>query len=339
MRRARPAPALKPPGLLLKRWTGLVVLVLLIVPFLVPIPQELRRHPVISPLGDQLHIILLAAMTLFLYWRGPLTGRLGGAALAAAAIGGAIEFVQELFGRQAFLEDFVLDLVGIGLVVGWIGWRGLGRRAGLALVLLLVAVIPYRLRHVPFLVAAAYDARQQFPVLADLERPYDHYLWRGNGAIVTSETVADSPDGAGRVVRFAAETATDWPAADLRIPPSSISRRLDRLEEEGWIARHHAEGRADRPAERRPEARSEDRPDDRRVGAADLRAVEIELTRTGRRLWREMNVSFRRSVQVNFATHLGDDEVDALGAVLGLLAGPPPDVEGAAGSHDLDSTR
>jgi DNA-binding Lrp family transcriptional regulator len=47
-------------------------------------------------------------------------------------------------------------------------------------------------------------------------------------------------------------------AADLRIPPSSISRRLDRLEEEGWIARHHAEGRADRPAERRPEARSEE---------------------------------------------------------------------------------
>ncbi|MEM1333224.1 MAG: MarR family transcriptional regulator, partial [Actinomycetota bacterium] len=27
-------------------------------------------------------------------------------------------------------------------------------------------------------------------------------------------------------------------AADLRLPASSVSRRLDRLEEEGWIARH-----------------------------------------------------------------------------------------------------
>ena len=27
-------------------------------------------------------------------------------------------------------------------------------------------------------------------------------------------------------------------AADLRLPPSSLSRRLDRLQEEGWVARH-----------------------------------------------------------------------------------------------------
>jgi len=55
-------------------------------------------------------------------------------------------------------------------------------------------------------------------------------------------------------------------ANDLRLPPSSLSRRFDRLEEEGWIARH------------------------RHVDEADLRAVEVELTRTGRRLWREMNL-------------------------------------------------
>ncbi len=101
-------------------------------------------------------------------------------------------------------------------------------------------------------------------------------------------------------------------AADLRIPPSSISRRLDRLEEEGWIARHRPEGRS--------------------VGTADLRAIEVELTRTGRRLWREMNVSFRRAVQVHFATHLGDDDVESLRTLIGLLTSSPSEAD--AGSVD-----
>lgn len=80
-------------------------------------------------------------------------------------------------------------------------------------------------------------------------------------------------------------------AAWMRIPPSSLSRRLDRLEEEGWIARH------------------------REVDPEDHRAVEVELTRRGRALWREMNVSYRRSVQQRFAGILDDDEV---GAVIAL---------------------
>ena len=84
-------------------------------------------------------------------------------------------------------------------------------------------------------------------------------------------------------------------ADDLRLPPSSISRRLDRLEEEGWIARH------------------------RHVDDADKRAVDIELTKSGRRLWREMNVSYRRAVQSLFATHLDDDEIDELRNILEAL--------------------
>lgn len=76
-------------------------------------------------------------------------------------------------------------------------------------------------------------------------------------------------------------------AAAMRIPPSSLSRRLDRLEEEGWIARH------------------------RDVGADDHRAVEIELTRRGRALWRDMNLTYRRSVQHRFAGRLAADEIAA----------------------------
>lgn len=77
-------------------------------------------------------------------------------------------------------------------------------------------------------------------------------------------------------------------AACMRIPPSSLSRRLDRLEEEGWIARH------------------------RGVDPEDHRAVEVELTRRGRALWREMNVSYRRAVQRRFAGVLDDDEIAAV---------------------------
>lgn len=98
-------------------------------------------------------------------------------------------------------------------------------------------------------------------------------------------------------------------AAELRVPASSISRRLDRLEEEGWIARHRRE-------------------DD------DLRAVDVELTRTGRRLWREMNVSFRRAVQANFAIHLDDDDIASLRELIELLQVPDDPDGTAAGTAD-----
>jgi len=92
-------------------------------------------------------------------------------------------------------------------------------------------------------------------------------------------------------------------AADLRLPASSVSRRLDRLEEEGWIARH------------------------RHVDESDKRAVDIELTKSGRRLWREMNVSYRRAVQSLFATHLDDDHIDDLRRILDLLMAAGNEVE------------
>ena len=84
-------------------------------------------------------------------------------------------------------------------------------------------------------------------------------------------------------------------AAWMRIPASSLSRRLDRLEEEGWVARH------------------------RDVDPLDHRAVDVELTSRGRALWREMNLSFRRSVQARFAGRLDDDRIAAVEAVTRLI--------------------
>jgi DNA-binding MarR family transcriptional regulator len=77
-------------------------------------------------------------------------------------------------------------------------------------------------------------------------------------------------------------------AATMRIPSSSLSRRLDRLEEEGWIARH------------------------RNVDPDDHRAVDVELTTRGRALWREMSISYRRSVQSRFASRFTDEQIAAI---------------------------
>jgi len=84
-------------------------------------------------------------------------------------------------------------------------------------------------------------------------------------------------------------------AARMRIPASSLSRRFDRLEEEGWIARH------------------------RRVDPEDHRAVDIELTPRGRTLWREMSVTYRRSVQQRFAGRLDDEQIAAICCVTALV--------------------
>jgi DNA-binding MarR family transcriptional regulator len=89
-------------------------------------------------------------------------------------------------------------------------------------------------------------------------------------------------------------------AGDMRIPPSSLSRRLDRLEEEGWIARH------------------------RGVDPDDHRAVEIELTPRGRTLWRAMNITYRRSLQTRFASLLDDDQIATITEVNAVLGTPSP---------------
>jgi DNA-binding MarR family transcriptional regulator len=81
-------------------------------------------------------------------------------------------------------------------------------------------------------------------------------------------------------------------ADEMRLVPSSLSRRLDRLAEEGWVVRRGA------------------------AAADDQRSVVVELTRRGRVLWREMNVTYRRAVQQHFAVWLAERDVMALRSVL-----------------------
>ena len=78
--------------------------------------------------------------------------------------------------------------------------------------------------------------------------------------------------------------------------PSSLSRRLDRLEDEGFVRRTHTP-----------------QPDDRR-------AVTVSLTAQGRVVWRDANISFRRLVQEHFAKRLTDTDIAALQRVWSKLS-------------------
>lgn len=76
---------------------------------------------------------------------------------------------------------------------------------------------------------------------------------------------------------------------------SSLSRRLDRMEEEGFVER-----------EATPEP-------------TDKRAVTVTLTREGRLLWRDASVIYRRGVQKHFAQMVTDSDIVALQRLLSKL--------------------
>jgi DNA-binding MarR family transcriptional regulator len=139
---------------------------------------------------------------------------------------------------------------------------------------------------VPRLDATRLDAwRNLHATVAELHRLIDDDLRREWAVPLGSFEVLDTLRDLGGRAR-----PQDISAA-MRIPPSSLTRRLDRLEEEGWIARH------------------------RDVDPHDHRAIDVELTARGRTLWREMKVSYRRAVQRRFASALTDDQIAAVGGL------------------------
>lgn len=82
---------------------------------------------------------------------------------------------------------------------------------------------------------------------------------------------------------------------DLDEIPSSLSRRLDRMEEQGFVEREATPTSSDR------------------------RAVTVTLTKAGRARWRDANVVYRRAVQRHFAQVVTDSDITALHRLLSKL--------------------
>ena len=222
---SRPEPALAPPGFLRNKVVWALFMVLFLFPFFIHIPRSLNHHPVISPIGDNVHIFLFGGITLLLYWFGPLQGRIWRAAAISAFMGGAVEFLQLLVGRQALFTDFLLDLLGIGLVVAFIYWKGHRRHAGKWIFLLLLLSIPVQLYQMPWRIAATYRCQGMFPLLADFETFGDRYLWSNNmKGQLSYPRIEDSPDGEGHVLRLSGDTESHWPGALMRRFPEDWSK-------------------------------------------------------------------------------------------------------------------
>ena len=220
----RRQPAIAAPDFLRKWQVWSLLMVLFLVPFFIHIPRSLNHHPVISPIGDQVHIVLFGGITLLLYWFGPLQGRIWRAAIASGIMGGAVEFLQLLVDRQALFQDFLLDLVGIGLVVSFVFWRGHRRQAGKWMFLLLALSIPVQFYYLPWRISAALRAREMFPVLANFESYGDRFLWAStNDGDLSYHQVIDAPSGESYVLRLATDAEPHWPGASLRRFPEDWS--------------------------------------------------------------------------------------------------------------------
>jgi DNA-binding MarR family transcriptional regulator len=77
------------------------------------------------------------------------------------------------------------------------------------------------------------------------------------------------------------------------LSPSGLTRRIDRLERGGLVRRSR--------------------------GANDARNVETRLTPAGRRLFKRLRATHVAGIQERFLDHFSDEEITALGELLGRL--------------------
>jgi DNA-binding MarR family transcriptional regulator len=123
-------------------------------------------------------------------------------------------------------------------------------------------------------------------VMADIERELEVELGDAHGlSLAWFEAMTALRDGGGH--RRVSELCVA-----LGDVVSSVSRRLDRMQDAGLVER------SDAPVD------------------GDRRSVTVSLTNDGRALWRDANITFRRVLQHRFASRLTDTDVAALQRVL-----------------------
>lgn len=201
----------RPPRSTARRLVGIAAIGALLVPLFVPISPDLRQHPLFGALGDRVHIVMFAVLTLILYHRGPVRGRILASIGVSIAVGAVTEIAQSLTGRSPSFGDLYQDALGTALAGCWLAWRHRDRRllpaTGAAAVVLAVW---WPLRDLPTVVTEVRAAEPLFPVLADFERPQAFRLWSPH--LVGEYGRVELPDG-GHVLEIRHSGDDRWPGA------------------------------------------------------------------------------------------------------------------------------
>ena len=196
---------------------------ILVVPFIVPIPGELARMRILRKMGETAHFLLPLLLTLWLHRRGRLAGRPFAAAAVAFLLIAGCEFLQGFVGRSARLQDAGFDLAGAAAAVGWIRWRAGGSRFWLIALVVLASLVPWNLRRLPAQAYGEARVRARFPLVADFENRWERDAWsqnvRGDGGLEFVEV----PDRGG-VMEIAGRPGDYYPGGVIRGLPRDWSR-------------------------------------------------------------------------------------------------------------------
>ena len=197
---------------------------LLLLPFVVPIPEELERMRALRSLGAMAHFGLPAALALVLHRHGPLRGSVLKAGAAAFALAAFMEIPQAFVGRHPRWQDAGIDLSGVLAACGWLLWHG--RRAGYGLALCVAACgfMAVRMAPVPLFFLAERAAASGMPVVADFESRLGMFLWDHNdGGHGRYARIADPGQPGNHVVRLDARPHHVYPGILARGLPRDWS--------------------------------------------------------------------------------------------------------------------
>lgn len=190
------------------------LLLALLTPFFLPIAPDLRQHPVISPLGDRVHVAIFAVLTLVLHRHGPLRGRTWLVLLVSMVLGVLTELIQVPFGRSASVFDWLQDLQGTGLAACWIWWRrGPWRSGAVPAALLILLSIAWPLRLFPATAREALATHARFPLLSDFESEDSVLLWNEH---LNSQIARVPRHDGGHALRIIHDGDDRWPGAASR---------------------------------------------------------------------------------------------------------------------------
>jgi VanZ family protein len=192
---------------------------LLLVPFVVPVPGVLDRIYVLRALGGLAHFILPGLLTYYLYFLRGARGRLGRAALIAFLLSAGCELLQSFVGRHPRLHDAGIDLAGVLFASSFI-MRRQGRPRWLYLpAMACLLLLPIMYWSLPGVIRAQNLARERFPLLADFETDAELKLWSLRDANIGSLQLREYESAEGRYIGLVAEPDDLWPAVSVTCLP------------------------------------------------------------------------------------------------------------------------